>query len=336
MNWKRQLLALNVALLLLISLTATAFAAVLTMNEPLTYSLGRSNNSIKHTYTPEQTGVYVFHVEALNEVSCGNLILLDGHTSVDVTSKPDNWDYTGCRYTATLEAGKTYTINHQRGSDPGEFRLSVSYGPYTLLPLNQTLNVPARGEEENIKYLFSPEADGWYTFTTNVDGSLVILDDGVPTIEYTYAGNHSKYMLAGKYYNLELRADDATATGTIRASLASFPTISSGVDFSLLLAEYAKGYVSFTPELSGSYTITTQCTEIPYQLEIYSVNGEQLLCSTGNDSTVVNFYYTAGVTYYIAIEYISDYNHPVEGAFNCTVRVHPSDTPYNPFIHLKM
>lgn len=324
MKTGRRLIALNLAILLILTLfpmsAAAAGSQTLTIGTPIVttelYDAG-------YNFTPAETGLYKFEVSCYNETenrvaSCGDLQIYGGADSSawnGIEDKNDN--YTTYSKTRQLTAGTTYTIDFMGHpglrDDPDTYRYTLSVERVVCGTLSSS---PSQfNTSDAVYYQFTPSSTGWYTIALTVSGTVRLYDQDFNNIgtAYVEAGSggatqteYSEYLTGGSTYYIWFTSG-STTSGTISCAPSEFGSVTTEETKTIWLGG-ALTYLTFTAATSGSHTITAAIGTVNdsmylTSLGLYSATGEQLdgeWFKEGEMSIDITRDLEAGMTYYIA------------------------------------
>lgn len=288
----------------MLPITALAASEDLGAGTPITFA---EPNEDGYTFTPSETGLYTvtFATTVNNAVSGGNLYVYgsDGDELYGVRSIKGNWA-TYCR-TLPLQQGKPYTIKCQQGwATCSQYSLSVSKAVCPVLSSTPTGFSGLEDYDDNLFFQYTPTGSGWYTFSGSPALYLHTYDANFEGIDSGEAGDLglSLYLKSGQTYYLS--ASPGTS-GTIAVSPASFPALTTARSTTIKLGE-TFNYLTFTPTLSGSYTIKAE-TNNSYGVRyvyVFSNTQEYLAGEWDKEadySAETTYNFTAGTTYYIGV-----------------------------------
>lgn len=303
----------------MLPITASAASEDLGTGSPITFA---EPNEDGYTFTPSETGLYtaMFATTVDNAVSFGNLQVYDtnGDELYGVRSIKGNWA-TYCR-TLPLQQGKTYTIKCLQGwAESSQYTLSISKAVCPTLSSTPTRFSGLEYYYDNLFFQYTPTEAGWYTFSASPGVYLYTYDanfEGIDSGEARDLGL-SLYLKSNQTYYLSASPD---TSGTIAVSPASFPALTTARSTTIKLGE-AFNYLTFTPTLSGSYTIKAE-TNNSYGVRyvyIFSDTQEYLAGEWDKEadySAETTYNFSAGTTYYIGVHGADAKNGVVTATYN--------------------
>jgi len=277
MKTAKRLLALNLALVLLLTILPTTALAAIVATFP--------GGSEDQTFTPTSDGFYEFHITSgADNTSSGCLSLYQGETTIipdlygssvvisnDIPSSfyailgGSYW--TGFTAVAYLKANTGYTVN---GRHTG-YQISVSNAALQIG--KQGTNEYRYDKEKGYALLaFKPTQSGWYTIDKmirNEDGRIsmrgsYISPDGN---QDAFLNSGMAYLTAGNQYYINYTTSSAWEwtkdTFQARIDTPDFDRVEVDTPYSLPnngSGDVEDHWLSFTPSVSGKYTFTAAST----------------------------------------------------------------------------
>ena len=302
MKSAQKLLALNLALLLMLSLlptTALAAAIGLRPGSPISFT---APNRDGYTFTPSETAFYQVTV-SMTKSSYG----VSGE-SLSVYTEPmqfaNGMSYHGrtkYTYVRRLQQGTTYKMRWcEDGND--RYTLSVTkIEPPPVLSASATrFTIPAKGMS---CFQYKPSKSGWYTFSATgaSEEHLVIYDSNYKVSQSGVPGamGVSAYLRSGQtYYVSYPNSNDWPQSGALSVAPAKFGQLTVSQSKKISVGQFDQ-YLVFTPTLSGPYAI--KLTGSDRDITAYSSTQERIWESDYDYSTGFTEYtydLVGGKTYY--------------------------------------
>ena len=240
MKLSRKLLALNLALLLMLSLLpGTALAATIKLTEGQEAHFVGPNNSDNHTFTPTVTGLYTIKLSANAAFepfsSDATLYVLNDNSRILADISHSDAARKAISITLPLERGKTYKIQHPSFFITRNWTLSIKK---TDTPTLNASAQPFYARPDSSSYFkYTPATTGKQTISAQFasSGDLVVYNSDLDRIKSAYASNRQtldieQSFTAGKTYYVRIEAPQYTATDGIISikSGAGTPTTPEG------------------------------------------------------------------------------------------------------------
>ena len=284
-----------------------------------------------YSLTPETSGLYYIYAES--DAGDMNTILYDEDGTVLDKSNVGNTNYA-----YNMTAGKTYYL-------AVAFRYVTTSGSYTVgweqstydengvpqrykeLTGEDTLTADIRSAGDTAFYRFVPQETAYYDFYSSAESDTygILLDEFGETIETDDdSGENGNFRLRillseGTVYYLGARFFDSEAIGSIPLSFEKYiyePEVSFSLNetsdwdaIPVSLASKQQSVISYIPEESGYYTITSSGYSDTIAI-LYDAMGMELSSDDdgGDESNFsLTYYLEAGnLYYYVVREYYSD------------------------------
>lgn len=224
-----KLIALNLAVVLFLSLLPVqALAVSIYAGRTIEYTASGDDKN-EYTFTPETSGLYSMTIAAKTKVSSGYLELYDGnHYLYGLTSTDDLWTYHNT--IIALTAGKEYTVTHYKHEDKS-YAYSLSVSKITPQSLKTSGTVSYRASGETLVFAFTPLSTQWHTFNYSMDGSIQLNTSDFSGVKcYRESNIVSAYLTEGEQYYL-IYNPYSTGIGTMRAAAVESLTINESYPY---------------------------------------------------------------------------------------------------------
>ena len=304
MKSAQKLLALNLALLLMLSLlptTALAAAIGLRPGSPISFT---APNRDGYTFTPSETAFYQVTVSMTKPYSYGasgeSMAMYDEYgTYLNGMSNSGKFEYSFVRL---LRQGTTYKMRWLAAANNNRYTMYVSR--IAAPPMLSTSATRFSVSSEDLScFQYKPSKSGWYTFsaTGDVDEYLNIYDSSYKHWQGGTPGQTgvSAYLRSGQtYYVSYPNSNDWPQSGALSVAPAKFGQLTVSQSKKISVGQFDQ-YLVFTPTLSGPYAI--KLTGSDRDITAYSSTQERIWESYHDYSTGFTEYtydLVGGKTYY--------------------------------------
>ena len=260
-----------------------------------TYAFGKTSTTKEMTFTPSESGVYVFNVTSQEKI--------DGRIHLGGYDYIHNKDYsrTSVYLYGYLTGGVTYPLilNLDQYDNPdyvvNPMKITVTKNLPALSDGPNTVTVKADNQETYFQY--TPQEDGVYLIYTEGDHSTRFWMDGFPR-EYNHYGEGDNFrtgvcLKAGQTYFPTIM-QSGSSEADINVYIEKAPEITSPeIGYGYHVGSGEAAYFSYTPSKAAFYRLDTNVTSVSVGLVKY-----------GQDDWNSNqvYYLNEGETYLIFVE----------------------------------